>query len=573
MKTFLRKNGLYVILLALWLMAAAWQLAEHGRLRHHAREALLNRAKDTSATLSVVIRSQGRFGFIPEERLKAALDGLAESTELESVVLLNEGGDVVASAGDVVPEDFSALLATQEHWGQDSTTFVFLLALGPGTEPGAFNSMTPVVMPGHGEHGGPGREEHRRRGGGHGPGPKPEGPWGRGLLEQSQQKLHSLMTGEDLTEAQVDEVLEALPGGLLSERSTETLRRSLVGRPFDEEAMRDVAAIVHGGRGPGLGRGLGPGRGGRFHEPGRPAPPPWLSPDAYKRLQEELGTHWFVLTLPNAEYHGEMARDAQLRIIVVLVALLACLALALAWRAVEHSSNLQLRLVRAGELSRHLRELNVAAAGLAHETKNPLNIIRGHAQMIARAKDIPEATREKAVTITEEADHVTGRLNRFLDYSRPVDPKLGPVDLKTLSHEVFGILATDAEEKEVGFAWTGEPLTIQADGGMLRQVLFNLLLNALQAAPPQTTVGVRAFQDKEGKAGFDVADEGPGVPEANRQEVFRPYFTMSENGTGLGLAVVRQIVLAHGWDVACRPADGAGAIFRVGHMEVTPERR
>ena len=95
-------------------------------------------------------------------------------------------------------------------------------------------------------------------------------------------------------------------------------------------------------------------------------------------------------------------------------ALIAALGLGVAWRGTVRSAQLQMRLVRAQEMNVHLREMNLAAAGLAHETRNPLNLVRGLAQMISKdAGDAPEV-HDKALKITEEVDRVTNYLNEFI---------------------------------------------------------------------------------------------------------------------------------------------------------------
>ena len=73
------------------------------------------------------------------------------------------------------------------------------------------------------------------------------------------------------------------------------------------------------------------------------------------------------------------------------------------------------------------------------------------------------------------------------------------------------------------------------------------------------------------EAAIEVRDDGPGVPPERRQEIFKPYFTTHQKGTGLGLAVVQQIVLAHGWEIECLPNNPRGAIFRITHLRYEPE--
>jgi signal transduction histidine kinase len=231
-----------------------------------------------------------------------------------------------------------------------------------------------------------------------------------------------------------------------------------------------------------------------------------------------------------------------------------------AWRGVERSTELQLRLVRARQANVYLREKNVAAAGLAHETRNPLNIIRGLAQMISKSPEAGETIRKKSTELIEEVDRVTSRLNEFIDYSKPREPKPTPTDLVALVRDVERMLESDFEDKRVRFSSQMPSLTIQADEALLRQVLFNLLINAAQAVSAEGQIEVFATADRDGRVTLEVRDDGPGVPPENREEIFRPYFTTSAQGTGLGLAVVWQICLAHDWEIAYVDSERGGAL-------------
>jgi signal transduction histidine kinase len=234
----------------------------------------------------------------------------------------------------------------------------------------------------------------------------------------------------------------------------------------------------------------------------------------------------------------------------------------------ERSAQLQIRLARASEMNVHLRDMNVAAAGLAHETRNPLNIVRGLAQMISQQEEAPDNVRDTARDITEEVDRVTGRLGQFMDYSKPLEVKAGPTGLSHVAQEVARVLEMDLEDKSIAFALSGPALTVEADESLLRQVIFNLLLNALQAAPRGGHIEVAVGEQGQGRCFFEVKDDGPGVPEDEREAIFRPYFTSTQEGTGLGLALVRQIVLAHQWDIEYVPGETAGATFRIGGLKL-----
>ena len=230
---------------------------------------------------------------------------------------------------------------------------------------------------------------------------------------------------------------------------------------------------------------------------------------------------------------------------------------------------LQIRLIRASELNSHLREMNLAAAGLAHETRNPLNIIRGMAQMISKQNEAPAEIREKVRAIVDETDKVTAQLNEFINYSRPREVRRSKLALDSVVNEVVRALAYDIEEKKIRVETKGEPMTIEADEQLLRQALFNLVLNAIQAVGENGRIQIVTEKSSASEATLKFGDDGPGVPPERRQEIFKPYFTTNQKGTGLGLAVVQQIVLAHGWEIECLPNEPKGAVFRITHLKLT----
>ena len=135
------------------------------------------------------------------------------------------------------------------------------------------------------------------------------------------------------------------------------------------------------------------------------------------------------------------------RALIVGFAGVAALGVALALRNLGKSADLQFRLLRASEMNSHLREMNLAAAGLAHETRNPLNLIRGFAQMISlEAREAPKL-RDHAAAIIEETDRVTVQLNDFINYSKPREVQPGPVRVAALVADVARTLLPDLEEK------------------------------------------------------------------------------------------------------------------------------
>src|SRR5438552_17638809 len=118
-----RTRLVYGLLLAVWCLIIAWQVAEHIRVKKSERVALINRSRDSAATVAAVIRSQRRWGVVSQERLESALKEMVKSGELTSVALLNVAGDVVASAGSPT-ESQKGAVQTAEHWGAHHLTLV-----------------------------------------------------------------------------------------------------------------------------------------------------------------------------------------------------------------------------------------------------------------------------------------------------------------------------------------------------------------------------------------------------------------------------------------------------------------
>jgi len=292
-----------------------------------------------------------------------------------------------------------------------------------------------------------------------------------------------------------------------------------------------------------------------------------MSEEEYKTVSQKQGAHSFVLVMSTEPLQTVCDHDLWLRSIIGVLATISVIGSGLAWRNVVRTSDLQIRLVRASELNQHLKGMNLAAAGLAHETRNPLNIIRGLAQMISRQEDAPPELRKKSREIVAEADRVTAQLNEFINYSRPREVRRAALPLVPLINEVVRALGFDVEEKHIQVHVGDDPITIQADEQLLRQALFNLVLNAIQAVEPGGEIEIITLKRNHSGAILEIRDTGPGVPPERRQEIFKPYFTTNQGGTGLGLAVVQQIVLAHGWDIECLPNQPRGAIFRISHLK------
>jgi signal transduction histidine kinase len=506
-----RSNLVYALLVLAWVLVLGWQIGEHLRVRQRTRAELINRTKDISSTVGIVLRSQRRFGVISKERLESALTGLVRPGELNAVALLNAAGEVVASAGTNADLQPRGAVRPAELWESETVTLVNLVDLGTNVTRDLEGTNPPVIL-GRDAFPRPGDTNHPPPAGRFNPPPPPTNAAGE-----------------------------------------------VMSRPESDDGERRAPRDSDGER-----RSRGGGDGERRWRFGRP---PWISENEFKSMIERQGVHSFLIVMSTQPVRSALNQDLWLRLTILGLTTLSVFGLAMAWRNLAKTSELQIRLVRASELNSHLKELNLAAAGLAHETRNPLNIVRGLAQMISKEADLPGEIRQRSRDIVNEADRVTAQLNEFINYSRPREVRRAVVPLGTVIDEVIRALNVDLEEKQLAVVARDTQIKIEADEQLLRQALFNLVLNAVQALAPGGEIQIVATRNGS-EAALEVSDNGPGVPPERRAEIFKPYFTTNEKGTGLGLAVVQQIVLAHGWEIECRANEPRGARFRLTHLKL-----
>ena len=211
--------------------------------------------------------------------------------------------------------------------------------------------------------------------------------------------------------------------------------------------------------------------------------------------------------------------------------------------------------------AQRLSDLGKLAAGLAHEIRNPLGAIRGAVELLPVPPDDPEAHRLQQVVL-REVDRINELVTQMLTLARPQPPQPAPLGLRTLVHDVARLVGEDPRLGRITLA-VDVPAELEtvADAGQLRQVLWNLIKNAAQAAP-QAAVRVRAATREDGVE-LQVDDAGPGVPEEDRERIFELFFSTRPYGVGVGLATCRQIVAAHGGRIWVEPSELGGASFRV----------
>jgi two-component system sensor histidine kinase HydH len=212
----------------------------------------------------------------------------------------------------------------------------------------------------------------------------------------------------------------------------------------------------------------------------------------------------------------------------------------------------------------HFATIGELAAGLAHEVRTPVGAIKGAAQFLSR--EARAADREFLEIIVEEADRLNGVVTQFLEYARPSVRKPQGLSLQEPVEKAVTRLLREKSSSMEGIRrniLVHEPVPrVNADPSEIERVVYNLLTNAVEAMPQGGELTVR-LGGGGGTARIAVEDTGLGISEADRGQLFRPFFTTRERGVGMGLAICRRIVEENGGSVSVENNPGGGSRFIV----------
>jgi signal transduction histidine kinase len=255
-------------------------------------------------------------------------------------------------------------------------------------------------------------------------------------------------------------------------------------------------------------------------------------------------------------------------LVLVVVALLAgTLAERLRWTGGE----LLLATQRADQAER-MASLGRLAAGLAHEIRNPLGSIAGSVSLLRTAPELSHEDRQLCDIIQREANRLNDLVSDMVDLSRARQPELATVDVAVLAREVVELAGHSGRSmSDVRVEYEGpDALRIVADGAQVRQLVWNLVRNGVQASDPGGVVKV--VVEAQGTVPvLLVIDQGAGIDAAAKERLFDAFFTTRSHGTGVGLAVVKRIADEHGFEITVESNAGKGAAFRVALGKAAPD--
>lgn len=281
---------------------------------------------------------------------------------------------------------------------------------------------------------------------------------------------------------------------------------------------------------------------------------------------------WVMYRVTGPEQHRAQSLRYLISTLLALAGIVAALLLTLSLRrTLSRERESRDRLREELRRSEHLASLGLLVAQMAHEVRNPLAGIRSTVQLWQRLPGESQ-TPESMQAVVIAVDRLDELLTSLLQFSRTEHTELGPVDINAVVRESFELLRAQATQQHVLLELNLDPQVSPITGAAqaLRQVVLNLATNALQAMPDSGRLTCRThWRSAKETVELEIRDTGPGIAPEVRARLFEPFFTTRTQGTGLGMALCREIVLQHNGRIELEAVEPHGTLCRV----VLPARR
>ncbi len=214
---------------------------------------------------------------------------------------------------------------------------------------------------------------------------------------------------------------------------------------------------------------------------------------------------------------------------------------------------------RREELARQNQRLEELAKVMSHDLRNPLNVAQGRLQLVRETGENEEGNLRAAEDALTRMDDLIDEVLSLTEQGQPVE-RTESIRLGDIASDCWEMVATADADLTVR-----DDVTFEGDSARVKRLFENLFRNAIDHAGTDVSMTVGKLEDSPG---FYVEDDGPGIPLADREDVFEPGYTTQSGGSGFGLAIVAEIAGAHGWDVRVTEADAGGTRFEIANVEL-----
>jgi signal transduction histidine kinase len=262
--------------------------------------------------------------------------------------------------------------------------------------------------------------------------------------------------------------------------------------------------------------------------------------------------------------------DFQIRVITTSSVVMGVLFLALLFvvkrgeSIIEKRAQERLKLKEQLSRAEHLSTLGEMVAGISHEIRNPLGIIKSSSELLKKKMTNYDPSNSIPDIIIEESIRLNNIITDFLNFAKPKIPNLMDCNVEAVLEKNINFLASHIEKEGYTVAkhYDNNIPEITADSDMLYQAFLNILINAMQAMPEGGKIHV-AIQSTDNTVKIFFEDDGEGIPQDLMEKIWDPFFTTKAKGTGLGLGIVKNIIESHSGSVQISAKPGAGARVKV----------
>lgn len=215
------------------------------------------------------------------------------------------------------------------------------------------------------------------------------------------------------------------------------------------------------------------------------------------------------------------------------------------------------------ERSEKLKTASTLALGLAHEIKNPLTTIKTFAEYLPEKYKDDEFVSKFSKIIPSEVERINSIIKQLLDFSKPSPPTFKETNICGLIQDTVKFLNSELlrHKIEIAESFENTKIFVKIDPSQIRQVILNLLFNAIDALPEGGRIEIKTKTLINDQIVIEISDNGPGIPKENLARIFDPFFTTKDEGTGLGLSICHQIIKNHKGLIEVKSEIGKGTTF------------